>query len=385
MIRLPQKSSLVAQTAAILRERIQSGEWHKWLPGEHDLCSQLHVARMTLRLALDQLTRAGLVRSSQGKRREIVVPPGRDVTPSVSSRVLLLTPVPLHFLLPFDVFWANELRSALEKAGYHLEIHADRAPYGRGWTTSLDRLIEQFRPVGCVLTKSNQRMQRWFSKQRLPCVIVGSRHSGVELPSVDKAYRAVCRHAVGLFLARGHHRLALFNPEPGAAGDLESEEGFHEGVARTRRTDVQATVLRHDGTISGICNQLSALFRRREPPTALLVSRCVYVLTAMGHLMRCGLKLPQDVALISRDYEPFLENVVPTVAHYVVSPETMAYRISSAVLEMVQCGLVSPANCQIMPEFREGETLGPRPPKAHVSKRTGSGSANHAATEPREK
>ena len=28
MIRLPQKSSLVAQTAAILRERIQSGEWH---------------------------------------------------------------------------------------------------------------------------------------------------------------------------------------------------------------------------------------------------------------------------------------------------------------------------------------------------------------------
>src|SRR5213593_3402149 len=112
MIRLPQKSSLVAQTAAILRERIESGEWHKWLPGEHELCGQLHVARMTLRLALAQLSRAGLVRSSQGRRREIVAR-RLGATSTVSRRVLLLTPVPLHFPLPFDVFWANELRDAL--------------------------------------------------------------------------------------------------------------------------------------------------------------------------------------------------------------------------------------------------------------------------------
>ena len=70
--RLPQRTSLVAQTAAILKERIQSGEWHKWLPGEHELCAHLRVARMTLRGALAQLEQAGMVRVHQGKRREIL-------------------------------------------------------------------------------------------------------------------------------------------------------------------------------------------------------------------------------------------------------------------------------------------------------------------------
>lgn len=360
MHRLPQRLSLVAQTAAILKERIQSGEWQKWLPGEHELCAQLRVARMTLRAALQHLQQAGWIRSSQGKRREIAArrPP---VTAPSSGRVLLLTPAPLPFLPPFDVFFISDLREALAEAGYRLDIHASRALYGRAVDTSLERLIEQLQPAGCVLLHSTRNMQMWFSKRRLPSVIVGSRYPGVELPSVDKAYRAVCRHAVGLFLTRGHQRLALLNPDSGAAGDLESEQGFREGVAQSRRDDIQAQVVRHDETVADICDKLKTLFHRREPPTALLVSRAVNVLTVMGHLLRGSLRLPQDVALISRDHEPFLAMMVPSVARYVIRPEIMAHRICSAVLDTVRGGLVSSADYHIMPVFTEGETLGPKP------------------------
>jgi LacI family transcriptional regulator len=341
-----------------VRERIQSGEWHKWLPGEHDLCAQFHVARMTLRAALQELQRAGFVRSSQGKRREIVARRS-GAAPARSGRVLLLTPMPLPLLAPFHALLINALRDELDRAGFHLEIHAERGPYGRGWSLNLERLMEQLRPAGCVLVASTEKMQLWFSRQRRPCVIVGSRHPGVELPSVDKAHRAACRHAVGLFLARGHRHLALLNPASGLAGDLESEEGFREGALQSKHGDVEASVVRHDGTVADICDKLHALFRRRDRPTGLLVSRSVNVLTVMGLAMRSGLRLPEDLALISRDHEPFLENMVPSVALYVVSPETMAHRISAAVLELAQSGFVSASNYQIMPEFREGETLGP--------------------------
>ena len=56
--------------------------------------------------------------------------------------------------------------------------------------------------------------------------------------------------------------------------------------------------------------------------------------------------------MISRDHEPFLESVVPSVARYVISVENMAHRISAAVLEMVRSGLVSATNYQIMPGDR---------------------------------
>ena len=280
--------------------------------------------------------------------------------------MLLLTPVPLYVMPHLHVFCANELREALEKVGFHFEIHAERGLYGHGSGAGLERLMQQLRPAGCILVSSTEKMQLWFSRRRLPCVIWGSKHPGVELPSVDKAYRAVCRHAVGLFLARGHRRLVLLNPASGAAGDLESEEGFREGVAQHPQQDVEANIVRHDGTVSDICTIVTGLFKRRNPPTALLVSRAVNVLTVMGCLTRCGVRCPEDVALISRDHEPFLERMVPSVAYYVISPQAMAHRISAAVVERVQAGLVSAIDYQIMPEFTPGETFGAGPGSSRV-------------------
>ena len=185
-----------------------------------------------MRLALAQLQREGWVRSRQGKRRQIVARRGR-LTPAASGRIVLLTPMPMQLLRPFTILWTNELREHLAEAGYSLETHGSHAYYGQGWATNLEVLVRQLRPAGFVLTSTTQKMQRWFCDRGLPCLIAGSRHPGIDLPSVDVAYRAVCRHAAGQFLARGHVRLAFLNPDSGAAGELESEAGFNEALAQT--------------------------------------------------------------------------------------------------------------------------------------------------------
>jgi LacI family transcriptional regulator len=357
MNRLPQRQSLPAQTAAILKEEIQAGRWCEWMPGEHELSRQLHVGRVTLRAALAQLQREGWVRSRQGKRRQIIARRGR-AAPVASGRVVLLTPAPMQMLRPFTVLWTNELREHLAEAGYNLETHGSHAFYGQGWAANLEVLARQLRPVGFVLTATTQKMQRWFAGRGLPCVIAGSRHPGIELPCVDNAYRAICRHAAGQFLARGHARLVFLNPDSGAAGELESEAGFREALAQTGHADVQASVVRHDETIAQIRRKLDGLLRQEHPPTAFLVSRATNVLPVMGHLMSRGRRLPEDAALISRDYEPYLERVVPSVARYVVNPSIMANRVAHAVLQVVQGRMPTPADCHIMPEFTEGETLG---------------------------
>jgi LacI family transcriptional regulator len=224
-----------------------------------------------------------------------------------------------------------------------------------------------------VLTGSTRSLQQWFSERRFHCLIVGSAHPGVELPSVDIAYRAACRHAAGQLLARGHQRLAFLNPDSGAAGDLESERGFKEAVAQASLASAEGVIIRHDGTIADICNKLDASLRRRHPPTGWLVSRPTHVLTAMGHLARRGLRLPQNVALISRDHDPFLADVVPSVARYVASPAGMAHRISRVVREMIQDGVVRRAPRLVIPKFTEGETLGPKTVRSPAAEARGAG------------
>ena len=123
MTRLPKKISLVAQTAVAIREAISLGRWKRRLPGEHELCSQLHVSRRTVRAALDQLCYDGLVKCCHGKRREII---NQHLVrlPPASSRIVFLTPVPLQTLSPFGIFLIDRLREHLAEEGYLLEIHS---------------------------------------------------------------------------------------------------------------------------------------------------------------------------------------------------------------------------------------------------------------------
>jgi DNA-binding LacI/PurR family transcriptional regulator len=356
MNRLPQRSSLATQTAAVISEEISVGRWVRWLPGEHELCSLLHVSRKTVRAALEQLRRAGVIKCCRGKRREIIQQEATKLK-RVSSRVIFLIPVPLHSLSPFGIFLIDRLREHLAEEGLLLEIHSGRLPYRARVPGQLKVLEETLHPVGWVLSQSTEQMQRWFFEHQLPCVVLGSCYPGIKLPSVDTDFAAVCRHAVGQFLARGHRRIVLLNPKLGAAGDLKAEKGFLEAVHKTSLSGVEASIAYHDGMVGSICSRLDGLMRLAHPPTALLVSRAHHVLTVLGHLLSNRLRVPQDVAIISRDDESFLENVVPAPTRYSGNPDVFASKLSRAVLDTVR-GNRAVTERKIMPNFTLGSTLG---------------------------
>lgn len=354
--RLPIKTSLVSQTASVILQEIESGRWSGCLPGEHELCAHLHVSRRTVRGALEQLGNHGILKCAKGKRRQIVWRRNRPRR-SAAKRVVVLLPVPVLSLSPFGVFLIDYLREHLAKAGYLVETHASRVPYRERLPQELQNLAESLRPAGWVLSSSTEPMQQWFSNRQLPCVIVGSRYPGIQLPSVDHDYGAICRHAVGRFLAKGRRRLVLLNPQPGAAGDTMTQEAFLEAASKTTPTPMRAEVVQHDGSVDSICARLNSLLTRKDPPDAMLISRARHVLTVMGHLHRRGLRIPADLALISRDDDSFLQDVVPTVARYSRNPNVFASSVSRVVLQMVQ-GATRVADHRIMPQFVNGETLG---------------------------
>lgn len=352
---MPQKASLVTQTVDVILEEIEAGRWTGWLPGEHELCEQLHVSRTTIRAALEQLTRQGIIKTHQGRRREIT-PRGFSRKKAQSNRVVLLMPDPLQGMM-FRAFLIDRLREHLARESYFLETHVSRVPFRARSSRELEKLATRLQPAGWVLMGSTEALQKWFSSSRLPCVIAGTRYEGVELSSVEVDYNAVCHHAVGQFLSRGHRRLALLNPHPGAAGELVTEAGFRKAALEAKSRGVEATVVAHNGTAENVSLRLDTLMARRHPPTAFLVSRARHALTVLCYLLQKGFRVPEDVAVISRDEESYLTDVLPTMARYSNNPGAFAARLSRTVVEMVR-GTHRRVDHKIMSQFIPGQTLG---------------------------
>lgn len=355
---IPKRSSLVAQTAAILRENILAGVWADLLPGELELCDRLQVSRVTLRAALDQLRREGWFRSKQGKRRAITRERALSSSNKPSDRVVLLSPLPLQDIPASAIFWVDALRDHLGAAGYRLEVQASQACYSQHPKHALEALVHKHRPAGWVLYLSTARIQQWFSERGLRGVISGSRHPNVALSSVDIDYAAACQHAVGLLAGKGHRRLALLMPRSDQAGNLESERGFMEAGERLQNEGLETLVAHHDGSVAAICRALDGLVRAARPVTGFLVAKPAHVVTAVSHLLRRGVRVPQDVSLISRDDDPLLEHLVPSVTRYHTDPALFARKISRIVVDLVRNGVRRQHDSRLMPALIRGETLG---------------------------
>lgn len=354
-VALPQRVSLISQTAASIRAHLRAGHWAERLPAERRLCRHLHVSRPTLRAALRELEREGLIGLTGRTRRFIDSQRGHPAPHSASRVVTLLAPSPLQAMPPATLFMLDTLRDNLAGMGHAVHLHVDPVAFSQKPARALDRLLRNNPSTIWVAWGSKEPMQRWFLARHLPLLVIGSCGPGIPLPSVDVDFRATCRHAGNVLLRRGHKRLALVLQQDAYDGDVDSERGFREAV--NRHPGAKIRVLRHDGTAGHLCSLLDKVLRSPGAPTGYLVVRAVHALTVAMHLMRRKRRLPQDAAVLSRDDEAYLEHTSPSLSRYAINMDQFARKVCNAV-----CGLAAtrtlPAHAvRLMPKFIPGETV----------------------------
>lgn len=359
MTLIPQ-NSLAARVAEKLKGMISEGVLREWLPGERSLCQTLQVSHSTLRGALHILRKEGVVESRHGV--------GTRVAPSFSLSALpsnrapsvgLLIPEAMRRLRPFSL-WLDAFHNQLVEAGWRLKVHENPQHYRPNPSRILERLVASHSHACWVLVLSTPAMQSWFESKNIPCVLAGSCHAGISLPSVDVDHRAVSRHAAGVLLSAGHRYLALFNPAARHAGDQQTEMGFFEGVRQSPHADAaMASVVYHDVDSASVEKCLHRLFQHNHPqrPTALVISNAYAYLTAFSFLATRGLRVPGDISLISRDDDPFLDYLKPSPARYLNRPDTYARKLTSQVLDVGMHRQMEVSKVLLLPEYFPGQSV----------------------------
>ncbi len=347
--------SIAKQVAQALRTEIAAHTWSRALPGERQLAERFQISRKTVRKALAELRAEGVLRTERGRGSSLAARPSRRRAPP--PRIALLLPEPLERTRPFTALWVNRLMALLQEIGHPLQIFHGAKYFGASASRSLARLTSEH-PASCwIVARSNRPLQEWFAASGMPALICGSAHPGVALPSVDVDHRALCRHSAALLLRHGHRRLALFLEAGGHGGDVESEQGFREGLAAAADAP-EPMVCSPERSTASVIRELRRLLARPAPPTGLLLSNSYSYLTVHSYLASQGLRVPRDISIVSRDEETFLRFMYPLPTYYATPPAKFAHALHLA-LKRILAGDRAAFTIRIMPDLVKGESVGP--------------------------
>jgi DNA-binding LacI/PurR family transcriptional regulator len=353
---MPTRGNLAVDCARVIRHRIIEGEWCGMLPGERRLAELLEVGRDTVRLALTLLERDQVIGPTQaGSKRGILLISGHADRPRKQAlRIGMLSPRRLEQLSQPVLFEVDHLRRALAGKGGSLELFAPAWYDHKDPAKRLARLVEAEPCSAWILFRSSARIQDWFAKSRVPCLIRGYPHEMVDLPHLDVDWEATARHAAGRLWRLGHRRVGVMVPPDG----LRGVEAAVKGAGGLGEEDFRVIEIPENGRVEGVIMALSRALRLKEPPTAFIATRPRQAATAMTWLCSQGIGIPRRISMISLAHEPFLDHLVPAVSGYRVNPEAVSKHVIRRIEALLSGNPERGGNSWITPDLVKGESLG---------------------------
>lgn len=332
---VPKRGNLVAECVRVMKLRIAAGEWADALPGERALAETLRVGRDTIRLTLRSLESDGVLAPAAAGVRRRVLPVGVACGKAAEEilRIGFLAPKRLELLPQLTLLEIDQIREALAEKGGVLEVFSPTWYERAHPAAKLAEFIAEHRRTAWILYRSTAAVRAWFAQQHIPALVRGYPHGEIALPSIDVDWEAVARHAAGVLWRAGHRCVALLSP-PDILGGVEAAA---RGVAGFQEDGFAASVLHEDGTAEGVGRVLGRALRLQHPPTAFIATRPRQVASALSWLVSRGIRVPDDVSLLSLGWEPFLDHLVPEISGYRIDPKAVA-KLVVRRLERVSSG-----------------------------------------------
>jgi DNA-binding LacI/PurR family transcriptional regulator len=353
-----QRVSLPERVAAHLREGIRQGRWADPFPGEQQLASELDVSRNTLRRSLQILEREGvLFGQGMGRSRRIsftgtAMAFHRPMRVAVLRAETGITDNPQAFLT------LSEIMHSLEVAGY-AAFYCQKSQMELN--DNVPRMTRQLAAAGAdawVIEGGSRPLLEWCAAQETPCLALYGRTAGLSLartgPDSVQAYGDATRQLIAL----GHRRIVLIVREGFRKPPLAGCELAFLGELKAHGIPTGVYNLpAWEETSEGFNCLMESLFKS-TPPTALIIDEICWFIAAVGFLVRRGIRVPEQVSLISGDFEPMLGMCHPGFAHMSWDNRRIVRRVVRWV-DAVRKGKADRKTINIPAEFVPGGSIGP--------------------------
>ena len=209
-----------------------------------------------------------------------------------------------------------------------------------------------------VICAGSQGVLEWFAVQPVPAFALFGRLTSVPIAGTGPQKSPAMIEAVRQLTGLGHHRIVYLaredrrKPEPGIVERVFLEELRGQGVAVG-----PYNLPDWEDNPEGFHACLSSLFRSTSP-TALIISGMEIFTATQQFLLNHGIRVPQDVSLVSCDPHPNFAWSNPTISHIAFDSDFWVWNVVRWVNAVAQ------GNNRRSRDFNEakfvkGGTIGP--------------------------
>lgn len=309
------KVSLPEQVAAYLNEGINQGRWGNSFPGEQHLANVLDVSRNTVRRALQILEKEGTIGNKGHGRSRGITAAGVASAAQRPLRISILRHDVHPMESPQAFILLSECVHSLEAAGHHVTYLKKSQNQLKHDLARMARQLKETPADAWIVESGRYPLLEWCSKQPIPCLALYGRTEGLALartgPDMVAAYREATRKLISL----GHQRIVSIvregfrKPLPGGCEKAFLEELEAKGIP----TGVY-NLPDWEETTEGFYQLMERLFKS-TPPTALLIDETCWFVAALSFLVHHGIRVPEQVSLVSGECESLLDLCNPRFAH----------------------------------------------------------------------
>ncbi len=242
------------------------------------------------------------VRDVAERRQYVVSPEASSLSRGSTGRIGVLT---RHIARPFYAAALEEIESVLAARGLDTVLYCVRTPEDQ--ESFFDRLPVRRKVDGLVVLALPLTPHEKERLDLLDVAVVAASGQSADYPYVSVDDAEAGRQAMDHLLMLGHRRIAMIDAiDPNASEwPIELRSLAYTQALESAGIDVEDELfVRVPWGAAGGAEGMERLLSLREPPTAVFAHSDDLAYGALRVLRRAGLRVPQDMSVISIDDAP---------------------------------------------------------------------------------